>query len=261
LANRSDNVRSVEKAIEILLAFSEEKPQLSLLEICGLTNMPKSTVYRLITTMEGRGFIEHNIVSGKYQPGSPLLKLANIVLKNYDLKEIALPVMNELRDLTGETINLYAKRGLDRVCIAQAEGFHYLRRSSAIGDVLPLYCGASGKLLLAYQNEDEIEKVVKNTGLRAWTENTISDLNLFRKELRLIRKQGYAYSHGEREVGVSSFAAPIKNHNGQLIAALSISGPDARFVGEDVIHYKNLVINGALKISSNLGYNYIIKER
>ncbi|NLT95482.1 MAG: IclR family transcriptional regulator [Clostridia bacterium] len=253
MENKGDTVRSVEKAMDLLLAFSEEKTQLSLPEICAIMNMPKSTVYRLLSTLEKRRFIEHNKLSGKYQLGVPFLRLANIVLKNFDLREIALPVMIELRDLTGETINLYLKRGLERVCIEQAEGIHNLRRFSNIGDVLPLYCGASGKLLLAYQTEDEIEKVIKN-GLRAWTQNTITDITTFREELKIIREKGYAYSHGEREIGVTSVAAPIKNHNGMVIAALSISGPDARFNDENLLNYTKLVINGAAKISENLGY-------
>jgi len=254
MEKKTDTVRSVEKALDIILAFSEDKPQLSLPEICKMINMPKSTVYRLLSTLENRGFIEHSQMNGKYQLGSRFIKLSNIALKNYDLNETALPVMNELRDKTGETINLYAKKGLDRVCIEQAEGFHHLRRFSTIGDILPLYCGASGKLLLAYENEQEIEKVLNQIGHKAGTRNTIIDYESFLKELVGIREQGYAFSKGEREVGVTSVAAPIKNSGGKVVAAVSISGPDARFTEENIKNYKKLVAEGAAKISSNLGY-------
>jgi len=255
LEKKTETVRSVEKALDIILAFSEDKAQLSLPEICKIIDMPKSTVYRLLSTLEYRGFIEHSPMTGKYQLSTRFIKLSSIALKNYDLKESALPVMTQLRDRTGETINLYAKRGLERVCIDQVEGFHNLRRFSAIGDVLPLYCGASGKLLLAYQTEEEIERIIQETGLKSWTQNTITDYGRIRQELANIRDQGYAFSSGEREVGVTSVAAPIKNHAGVVVAALSISGPDARFNEENVMNYKNLVIEGAAIISQNLGYS------
>lgn len=254
MEKKCDTVRSVEKALDIVLAFTEDKPQLSLLEICKFLNMPKSTVYRLISTLENKGFIEHNGVTGRYQLGTRFIKLSNIVLKNFNLKETALPVMIDLRDETGETINLYAKKDLDRVCIEQVEGFHHLRRFSAIGDLLPLYCGASGKLLLAYQPEDEIKRVIKETGLKAWTAKTITDLEAIMQELENIRKAGYAFSNGEREVGVTSVAAPIRNHNGSVIAAISISGPDSRFTEENIKKYISLVITSANEISQNLGY-------
>ena len=251
---KTDTVRSVEKALDIILAFSEDKAQLSLLEICTMINMPKSTVYRLLSTLVTRGFIEHNQKAGKYQLGLRFIKLSKMALINYDLNEIALPVMVILRDETGETINLYAKRGIERVCIQQVEGFHNLRRISNIGDFLPLYCGASGKLLLAYQEDKEVEKVLKETGLKFWTKNTITEQMEIKGQLADIKKLGYAYSRGEREVGVTSVAAPIRNHAGVVIAAVSISGPDARFGDENNERYKMLVVNGAQQISKNLGY-------
>ncbi|MGI6225883.1 MAG: IclR family transcriptional regulator [Peptococcales bacterium] len=255
MEKKSETVRSVEKALDIILAFSEDRTQLSLLEICKLINMPKSTVYRLLTTLQNRGFIENNSITGKYQLGPPFIRLSNIALKNYDLKEVALPVMVELRDKTGETINLYAKRNSERVCIEQVEGLHNLRRFSAIGDVLPLYCGASGKLLLAFQPEEEIDKVVKETGLKSWTENTITDYPAFKLELKKIRDQGFAFSTSERELGVTSVAAPIRDHSGATVAALSISGPDVRFTQENLKNYQSLVTDSAKKISLDLGYN------
>lgn len=252
---KTDTVRSVEKALDIISTFSEDQTQLSLLEICKMINMPKSTVYRLLSTLEIRGFIEHSQITGKYQLGLPFVKLSNIVLKNYDLKETALPVMTELRDKTGETINLYAKRDLERVCIEKVEGFHNLRRFSAIGDILPLYCGASGKLLLAFQSEEEIERILQQAGLKSWTKNTITEFGAIRKELAQIRAQGHAYSRGEREVGVASVAAPIKNNKGLVVAAISISGPDVRFTEDNLATYQELIIEGAMCISQNLGYN------
>jgi len=251
---RSETVKSVERALDILLAFTEDAPQLSLPEICNKLKLPKSTVYRLITTLQGRGFMEHNEFSGKYQPGSKLLKLSNVLIKNFNLRENALPIMMELRDACGETINLYAKKNLDRVCIEQVEGSHLVRRFAVIGDILPLYCGASGKVLLAYQTEVEIEKVIKETQLKPWTSKTITVSEDIKQELVKIRNQGYAYSNSEREEGVASVAAPIKNYTGMVTAAICISGPDSRFTKENVEQYTSLVIGAAEKISRNLGY-------
>ncbi|MFZ7103203.1 MAG: IclR family transcriptional regulator [Peptococcaceae bacterium] len=251
---KSDHVKSVEKAADILLAFSEEKSQLSLMELSAKLKLPKSTVYRLLTTLESKGFVDQNGHNGKYQLGLKLLKISSVVLRNYRLKDVALPVMTEMRDKIGETINLYVKRNLDRVCIEQVEGYHVLRRISSIGDVLPLYCGASGKLLLANEKDTEIERVIGSANIKMHTENTIMDREVLLEELEKIKKQSFAFSRGERENGVASVAAPIRNHEGAVIAAVSISGHDSRFFGESVQKYIKLVIAGANAISNNLGY-------
>ncbi|MFZ5944119.1 MAG: IclR family transcriptional regulator [Bacillota bacterium] len=255
MESKLDTVKSVEKAIDIVFAFTEGKPQLTLPEICKKLDLPKSTAYRLISTLEKKGFIEQNELNGKYQLGLKLIKISNFALKNYDLKDVALPIMTDLRDKTGETINLYIKKNLYRVCIEQVEGFNVLRRISSIGDLLPLFCGASGKLLTAFQKDEEITKIITESNITPFTENTIVDTDILKDELKNIRRQGFSFSRGERELGVASVSAPIRNHNGDVIAAISISGLDSRYTGENIRKYIKLVIEGATLISKNLGYS------
>jgi DNA-binding IclR family transcriptional regulator len=162
--------------------------------------------------------------------------------------------MCSLRDASGETVNLYILRNRKRVCIEQVEGSHLIKRYAAIGDELPLHCGASGKLLLAFQPESEIDRVIEETGLKPWTEKSITDPVLLKKNLENIRNQGYAFTKGERETGAASIAAPIRNHTGNVVAAVTISGPDSRFTPENVERYITLVTEAARKISKNLGY-------
>jgi len=249
-----ETVKSVEKALDILLAFTDDKPQLSLLEICEKLDIPKSTVYRLVTTLQNKGFLEAAQYTNKYKPGFKFIKIANILTKSFSLREKALPVMVGLRDACGESINLYIKKDINRICLEQVEGLHLVRRFAAIGDILPLYCGASGKVLLAFQPEEEIEKVIKETRLKAWTENTITDSELFKQNLQKVKRQGYAATKSEREVGAASVAAPIRDHTGTVIASVTISGPDARFTREKVENYIKLVTAAADRISKSLGY-------
>ncbi|NPV44413.1 MAG: IclR family transcriptional regulator [Firmicutes bacterium] len=254
MEKKIETVRAVERALDILLSFSKDEPCLSLPEICKKIGLPKSTVYRLISTLQLKGFIEQNEINGKYQPGTKLISISNILLKNMDLRKIAFPVMCGLRDASGETVNLYILRNRKRVCIEQVEGSHLIKRYAAIGDELPLHCGASGKLLLAFQPESEIDRVIEETGLKPWTEKSITDPVLLKKNLENIRNQGYAFTKGERETGAASIAAPIRNHTGNVVAAVTISGPDSRFTPENAERYITLVTEAARKISKNLGY-------
>jgi len=170
-----------------------------------------------------------------------------------DINYVAQPVMERLRDITEETVNLYVLDGFDRVCIEQAEGVHLVRQVVRLGQKIPAYCGAAGKVLVAWQPEDFIERLISHTRLKPLTKNTISDVVLFKKELAKIRMQGYAVSHGERDIEVAAVSAPVFDEEGKILASLSVSGPVSRFeITPQVIE---AVKNAASEISYQLGYS------
>lgn len=243
-------IRSVQRAIDVLNCFSWEKKELGLIEIATLIDLPKSTTFRLVQTLTKNGLLKRDARTGRYLLGTKLYYFGNIVKDSMELRCLAGPVMAEIRDETRETVNLYVLEGTRRVCIEQVESPLGLRRMVRIGEQFPLWVGASGKLLLAYMDPGGREKVIREA--LAVSSNLNPDELL--RQLPEIRQRQYSVSHGEREQGASSVAAPIFNAEGKVEAALAISGVSARFGRDEVERFIRVVKKGAGKISAELGY-------
>ncbi len=143
-------VRAVDRALSILKCFSSEKNQLSLGEISERVSLPKSTVHRIITSLERENFLEQDKPGGDYRLSHEIIRLSAVALETNSLGKIARPEMQWLSDQTQQTSNLYVVKGYHRICIEQVQGPHYVRRYSYLGALLPRYRGASGKVLLAF---------------------------------------------------------------------------------------------------------------
>ncbi len=250
-------IRSVQRALDILNCFTWEKKELSLTEIASLIGLPKSTTSRMLSTLTTNGYLQRDDLHGKYRLGTRLFYLGSIVKESFELRTIAKPVMTKLRDETKETVNLYIQEGTRRVCIDQVEGVLSVRRLVRIGEQFPLWLGASGKVLLAYGSET-IRQVVYREAM-ALTGNL--NMDVLSAELAGVMDKGYAISHGEREAGVSSIAAPVFDWNGQVMAAITISGPTTRFTPEKIAEWIPLIIQRAEEISAELGWSKRIVRR
>jgi len=221
-------VRAVERALDILLCFAGTENELGLSDIAKRLGLHKSTVHRLLASLESKGFIRRNPTSEKYRLGWSVLELVSNVYQSDDLSSIVLPEMTRLRDLLGETISLYIRSGNERIRTQAVESNQPVRRVANIGKRLPLFVGASGKILLAYAKEP-LEDLVNDP---SWPADLSQDE--FLEQLKSIRHQGYAVSIEERELGAAAVAAPIFSRNGDIVAALSVSGPVDRFNEEAV---------------------------
>jgi IclR family KDG regulon transcriptional repressor len=250
-------VRAVERALDILKCFNQSDVELSLGEISDRVNLAKSTVHRLLSTLEQGNFIAQDEENGKYKLSFEVIRLGVIASDSIDLKRIAYSVMKNLSAKCGQTSNLYVIQGYERLCISQVAGPHYIKRHSYFGNLLPLYAGASGKLLLAYQSEEWLNRFFDNVKLEKLTENTITNKDSLIKELKKIRKQGYASSSSERDIVSSSVSVPIFNYTDEVVASLTISGPSVMFTKENIDNYISLLIEASNKISSRLGYKNI----
>lgn len=244
---------SIRRALKVLSAFSLEEPFLGVSEIAKKLDLPKSSVHWLLQVLQDEGYVCQDPKTNKYRLSVKLFHLGSIATNTMDINYVARPVMERLRDITEETVNLYVLDGFDRVCIEQAEGVHLVRQVVRLGQKIPAYCGAAGKVLVAWQPEDFIERLISHTRLKPLTKNTISDVVLFKKELAKIRMQGYAVSHGERDIEVAAVSAPVFDEEGKILASLSVSGPVSRFeITPQVIE---AVKNAASEISYQLGYS------
>jgi DNA-binding IclR family transcriptional regulator len=248
-------VRSVERAMAVLKCFSHEETEMNLRQISERVNLPKSTVPRILSSLEQGNFVEQDEKRGAYRLSFEMIRLGMVASAGSDLARTARPIMKELSDRTGQTSNLYVIRGFQRLCVEQVMGPQYIRRYSYMGALLPLYGGASGKLLLAYQTPEWLERYFQATELEKMTENTVTDRNTLICQLAQVRRQGYAITHGERDAISSSISAPVFEYSGKLAAALTVSGPLVMFTEENVSRYAGQVVQAARRISERLGYH------
>src|SRR5229473_3156551 len=217
-------VDAAAKALELLSVFSFREPRLSLADLAARTGIPRATAFRLLSTLEQSGFLAKD--HGAYQLGIKCFVLGNIVAGGLDLRETAHPHLVALRDATRETTQIaildhWQVVYLERVLSPDPVG---IMRARA-GAILPAYCTALGKTLLAYRPESEVEAWAATQKFPPLTPRTITSAKRLLKELRVIRERGYGLDEEERERGVCCIAAPICNHTGDIVAAISVAGP------------------------------------
>jgi DNA-binding IclR family transcriptional regulator len=211
--------------------------------------LPVSTTYRYVSALKKSGFIEEADTTGTYHLGETILSLARNVPKKR-LQDIAIPFMHKLSSQTGEAICLSTLHDNQGVCIERVEAQHSLRVSHALGAIFPLHAGTSGKILMAYLDRKEQERIIADMGLPRFSDTTIIDAEILFKELANIRKQGYALSDGEVIPGTYGIGAPIMSRTGKAIAALSISAPIQRMEEARQRKITAFVVATAKKIST-----------
>lgn len=240
-------VRSVDRALDILLCFGAER-DLGLTEIARRVALHKSTAHRMLASLERRGFVERQPLTDRYRLGWLIVELASQVYQSDNLTSLAMAEMTRLRDAIGETISLYVRSGQERIRVSAVEGTHPVRRAANVGKRFPLYAGASGKVLLAFSDQDILAELHA-----AQSVPQDFDIAELRTQCSQIAADGYAVSIEEREAGAAAVAAPILNRQGVCVAALSISGPVDRFTAERVAHFATACMAAANQISKILG--------
>lgn len=215
-------VRAVERALDILLCFTDT-PELSLTEISARAGLHKSTVHRLLASLENKGFLLRNPSSEKYRLGFRLWELSANLSASDDPEVVLLPELEHLRDVLEETVSLYVRDGLERIRIQAVQSNQAIRRVAQVGARLPLFVGASSKVLVAFA-EPEVQAQVLSSP--TWPPSL--DKAVFTAQLEEVRRLGYATSVEEREVGAAAVSVPVYNRSHRLVAALAISGPANR---------------------------------
>jgi len=247
------SARAVERALDILLAFLGDGPEQGITDLGRTLRLPKPTVHRLVRALASRGFLARDPDSGRYRIGASVLRLGTLFLAGADVRQAALPVLRDLARATGETANLNVVIDGHRVCIEKVESTQDIRHFVEIGRPTPLYAGASGKVLLAFAQPEQIEAVIRG-GLKPLGPRTVLDAARLRRQLAEIRGRGYATSSNERVAGASAVSGPVRDGTGRVVAGLTLSGPSYRFTPGRVREYVNLVRRGAERISASLGY-------
>lgn len=250
-SNSDGNVRSIERALDILMCFKPDQQELSLTEISAQINLARSTTHRLLTTLLNQGFLRKHPDSSRYQLGYNLNYLGYVAQESLSINRISLPFMREIQRKSEETVNLYLLDGTQRICAQQVESNSSLKQSVKVGERFPLWEGASGKCMLAHMEQSHWESMAKQ--IVPLTVNTVVDSKQFFDELRMIKKHEYATSYGERDTEVSCVAAPIFDNCSQIVGSLTISGPTFR-VPKNPEKFIQYVLVGSKSISKQLGY-------
>lgn len=223
----SSSIRSVERALDILLCFSRQTPELSMTQIAERIGMNKSTVHRMLATLEAKRFLQREPLTGVYRPGIRLLQMAFLTLGQHDLRRLAAPFLRKLSDQHRETVTLSVLDDSDMVYVDVVDSPQRVKMAAESGQRLPAFSTASGKALLAFLPEDIMRRVLEN-GMPQYTPNTILSPEKFFENAQLTRQRGFALSDQEYENEINAVAAPILDQNGHPLASVAVAGPSYR---------------------------------
>lgn len=247
-------IQSIERAADVLELFLVSNPELSVKEISEKLNLSKSTVHGIIKTLEERGYLQQNPVDLKYKLGIKLFELGNFVGNHLDIGKIARPIIRNLVVELNETVHLVMLQRDEVIYIDKIEGPRALTIYSHIGKRAPVHCTGVGKVILAYQGEKEIDRILSSVVLESYTEYTMTNITNIKNHLKLIREKGYAIDDEEIELGLKCIAAPIFNHQGNVIASISCAAPKMRFDDERIPEVIERIQKASSEISKCLGY-------
>lgn len=246
------HIRAVERAVAILAVFSKSDPALNLKEVAARTDLDPATALRSVRTLLDSGLLEKH-ADGSYSLGFRILEMAEVCLSNLDVRKYARPVMRRIRDEIDETVLLMVRSGLDCVNIEHLESLQELRQTSSLGRRGPLHAGCSGKAILAFRPDEEIEAYISYAQLVKLSDTTITDQLRLRQELETTRRLGYAESENEKGMGAAGVAAPVFGYHGEVLAVLSLAVPLSRWpdIRESA---RELIVRGAQEVSRSIGY-------
>lgn len=233
--------------------FSEQEPELGVTDIGRHLGLHKSTVSRILSTLQKEGFISQNPASGKYRLGVGLISLAGVALGRIDVRSAAYDHLDSLVEQTKEGVSVSVLDGAESVIVLHKPSPNPVRYVNWIGRRLPLHCTSSGKTLLTGLAPDERAALLSRP-LRRYTDNTIVSLPDLQAELDDIARRGYTIVIEEHERGNNSIGAPICSHEGRIVGALSLSGPAFRLPEETLRGYLDPLLTTANRISAELGH-------
>jgi DNA-binding IclR family transcriptional regulator len=245
------------KALDLLDVLSSSDA-LSLTELCERLEQPKSSVFRYLVTLEDRGYVRRLPNSDEYTLGLKLIELGRAVTTQFSVHEVAIPLMRNLLDTFRETVNLAIVEAGKVVYLEILEGTQSIRMAARPGQRDFAHSTAIGKAILSRFSDAEVEAVISRHGLPALTPATITNVERLRVELAQVREVGYAVDNVENESGVRCVGAPIFNHQGKVVAAISISGPADRIWGPKVEVIGKELVAATQSISEQLGYRDVL---
>jgi IclR family transcriptional regulator, acetate operon repressor len=245
--SKTTNVRAVERAIEILEAFSD-KPSMSVVELESAIGLNRPTLYRILETLASRGFIRAHGTPQRFSLDYAVGRLAQSWLSGLDPVAAARPILERLHEESKETVGLMMVRNQQSMCILELPSPHALAMSRGIGPMGHLARGASGKAILAHMDANTLDAVLR-------TLPKDIDKKRLLDELAKVRRDGFRVSRAEVFAGAVAIAAPFFDHTRRVCGSIAVYGPDARVTEDWVTRMTKRIAAGAAELSTALGYN------
>jgi len=247
-------VRAVEKALSILGLFTLEQPELRVVDMAARLRTNKSTVHRMVLTLERAGYLRRNPTSGTYSLGLRIVELGAVAVSNLEVRQQARPHLERLQGDTGLTVHMAVLDGPDIVYVEKLEGRAGVRLFSSVGRRAPAHCTALGKVLLAYLPREAARDLLCSRPLRPHTRRTMIDPLEILAHLEVVRQRGYAIDMQEHQELVHCVAAPVFDHTGTVIAAISMTLIGSDFREEQLHEYARRVADAAAAVSRDMGH-------
>jgi DNA-binding IclR family transcriptional regulator len=240
-------VRAVDRAIDILQCFTAEKPAMSVIEIQKRIGLSRPTLYRLLHTLAARDLIRAEGDPQRFMLAHGVMQLSHVWLNGLEVVAVARPILEGLRDLTGETAALFRLQQDRGICILECESRHVLSISRGVGHSLRIDQGSTGKAMLAFMDPQRQAEVLSDMPVNAKRTRLV-------EALEAARSNGYATSRGEIFVGAVAVSAPYFDHRGSVVGSVGLYGPNARISEEKILEYSRLVREAGRNISVRLGF-------
>lgn len=247
-------VQSVDRTLCILELLSDYEEGLGITEIGEKLELHKSTVHRLLATLIYKGYAKQNKNTSKYEMTFKLFEIGSKKVEKIDLVTISKPYLTELMKKTNEVIHLGVREGIEIIYVAKVESPKSMRMRTRIGMSKPMYCTAMGKAMLSQMEDDEIQEIWNASYVERLTENTIIDFNKLKNKLFEAREKGYTVDDQEVEIGIKCLGTVIKDYEGNVCGAISISSSPLTLTADKESYYLKLLLEYADKISKELGY-------
>ncbi|MBP5941736.1 IclR family transcriptional regulator [Streptomyces sp. LBUM 1476] len=251
--SQAGGVQSVDRAISVMEILAQ-RGEAGVSEVAAEIEVHKSTAFRLLGALEARGLVEQAGERGKYRLGFGIVRLAGAVTGRIDITQQARPICERLAEEIGETVNIAVLQEQYAINLYQVRGPGAVAVHNWVGQLTPLHATSSGKVLLASLAATDRAALLAETGLKKLTPRTITAKTKLEKNLAESLERGYAYTLEELEVGLHAMAAPVRGRDGEVIAALSASGPAYRFTENRLHEFAPVLLKGAEEISRRMGH-------
>ncbi|MFI8535506.1 IclR family transcriptional regulator [Streptomyces aquilus] len=252
-APASTGVQSVDRAVSVLEILAQ-RGEAGVSEVAAEIDVHKSTAFRLLGALEARGLVEQTAERGKYRLGFGIVRLAGAVTGRLDVTQQGRQVCERLSEEVGETVNIAVLQEHFAVNLHQVRGPGAVGTHNWVGQLTPVHATSSGKILLAHLSDKERDDVLAASGTKRLTPRTLTSRAKLEQDLAQARERGYAVTLEELEIGLHAMAAPIRARDGEVVAALSASGPAYRFTEERIHALAPLLMRGAREISHRMGW-------
>jgi IclR family transcriptional regulator, acetate operon repressor len=242
---------AIDRGADLLVRVLESEEPMAVTELASAAGLPKSTASRLLSALERRGLVEQDGDRGRLRPGPAILRVAERGMLERNVVEMARPALSALSALSGETINLAVPGTAGVEHLLQEDGRHFLGAGQWVGRTVDFHCTANGKVFLAF---GRALAPAGASALTAHAPGTITDPGVLQAELECVRRDGFAVAVDELETGLAAIAAPVRGVSGEVVAALSITGPAVRMTDARIKDLCLALVEESERLSARLGY-------